>query len=137
MSFGTTLRPSLARGSLLLKDLATASETVAEPGFEPAMEHGWSKPNQLRLIQTGPGYTSGMKTAVSIPDDLFVQADQLAERMGKSRSEVYREALADYVARREPGAVTRALDEVAEDLAADRGGFGNEAARRTLERSEW
>ncbi|MBK8295132.1 MAG: ribbon-helix-helix protein, CopG family [Solirubrobacterales bacterium] len=44
-----------------------------------------------------------MKTAVSIPDELFAQADQLADRMGKSRSEVYREALADYVARREPG----------------------------------
>ena len=47
-----------------------------------------------------------MKTAVSIPDDLFRRADELASRLGKSRSEIYREALADYVARREPGAVT-------------------------------
>ena len=78
-----------------------------------------------------------MKTAVSIPDELFHQADALASRLGKSRSEVYREALADYVARREPGAVTRALDEIAEELAADRGLFGREAARRTLEQSEW
>ncbi len=65
----------------------------------------------------------------------LAQADQLAVRMGKSRSEIYREALADYVARREPGAVTGALDEVAEELAADRDRFGDEAARRTLERS--
>lgn len=78
-----------------------------------------------------------MKTAVSIPDELFRQADALASRLGKSRSEVYREALADYVARREPGAVTRALDEIAEELAADGAPFGAEAARRTLERSEW
>jgi predicted transcriptional regulator len=78
-----------------------------------------------------------MKTAVSIPDDLFAQADRLADRLGKSRSEVYREALADYVARREPGAVTRALDEVAEDLEADRDAFSDEAARRTLGHSEW
>jgi len=86
----------------------------------------------------GPtGYTSGMKTAVSIPDELFRKADELANRLGKSRSEVYREALADYVSRREPGNVTRALDELADELAADGGQFGAQAARRALERSEW
>lgn len=78
-----------------------------------------------------------MKTAVSIPDNLFRQADELAGRLGKSRSEVYREALADYVARREPGAVTRALDAVADELAAEHSGFAAHAARRALERSEW
>jgi predicted transcriptional regulator len=78
-----------------------------------------------------------MKTAVSIPDELFRQADELARRLGKSRSEVYREALADYVARREPGAVTRALDEVADELAADDARFVAAASRRALERSGW
>lgn len=78
-----------------------------------------------------------MRAAVSIPDDLFARADALASRLGKSRSEVYREALADYVARRESGAVTAALNEVADELAAERRGFVAEAARRTLERSEW
>ena len=78
-----------------------------------------------------------MKTAVSIPDELFRKADDLAHRLGKSRSEVYREALADYVSRREPGAVTRALDELAEELTADGGELRAEAARRALERSEW
>jgi len=47
-----------------------------------------------------------MRTAVSIPDEPFRKADELADRLGKSRSEVYREALADDVSRREPGAVT-------------------------------
>jgi predicted transcriptional regulator len=78
-----------------------------------------------------------MKTAVSIPDELFRRADELASRLGKSRSEVYREALADYVARRDPGAVTRALDEIADEFAADADVFVTEAARQTLERSEW
>jgi predicted transcriptional regulator len=78
-----------------------------------------------------------MKTAISIPDDLFARADALADRLGKSRSEIYREALADYVARRDPGAVTAALDQLAEELAAEHRGFVAEAARRTLERSEW
>jgi predicted DNA-binding protein len=78
-----------------------------------------------------------MKTAVSIPDDLFQRADQLASRLGKSRSELYREALADYVARRDTGAVTAALNEVADDLATEHDGFAAEAARRALERDEW
>ena len=42
-----------------------------------------------------------MKTAVSIPDDLFHRADQLAARLGKSRSEMYREALAEYISLRD------------------------------------
>ena len=43
-----------------------------------------------------------------------MRADELASRLGKSRSQVYHEALADYVLRRDPGAVTRALDEIAD-----------------------
>ena len=78
-----------------------------------------------------------MKTAVSIPDDLFRRADELAGQLGKSRSELYREALADYVARRDPHAITTALNELADELAADDAGFVTEAARRTLARSEW
>jgi predicted transcriptional regulator len=78
-----------------------------------------------------------MKTAVSIPDDLFRKADALAARMNKSRSEVYRDALADYVLRREPDAVTRALDEVADELSAEDRAFSAATARRTLKQSEW
>ena len=78
-----------------------------------------------------------MKTAVSIPDDLFRKADELAGRMGKSRSEVYRDALADYVARRDPAAVTRALDELVDEISRDDLAFAAAAARRTLAQSEW
>lgn len=78
-----------------------------------------------------------MKTAVSIPDELFRKADEPANRMGKSRSEVYRDALVDYVARRDPAAVTRALDEVADELSGEQGAFTAAAARRTLAKSEW
>jgi antitoxin MazE6 len=86
---------------------------------------------------SGCGYTFGMKTAISIPDDLFRRADELASRMGKSRSEVYRDALADYVARRDPAAVTRALDEIADELSDNEREFTAVVARRTLAQSEW
>jgi len=43
-----------------------------------------------------------MKTAVSIPDDVFEKAERHARRMGKSRSQLYNHALAEYVARHAP-----------------------------------
>lgn len=78
-----------------------------------------------------------MKTAVSIPDDLFRRADHLAQKLGKSRSQVYREALAEYVFRRDPRAVTSALDQVVDDIGPESDGWSVEAGRRALERSEW
>ena len=39
-----------------------------------------------------------MKTAISLPDDLFVTADDFARIIGKSRSELYAAALREYIA---------------------------------------
>ncbi len=77
-----------------------------------------------------------MKTAASIPDEFFRRAEELAQRLGKSRSQIYREALAEYLGRREPGSVTSALDELADDLGLEADPWAAEAARRALERSE-
>jgi hypothetical protein len=83
------------------------------------------------------GYTPGMKTAISIPNDVFDEAEALARRMKKSRSEIYSRAVREYVARHSADKVTEALDVLlsAEGAAAD--DFAGAAARRTLERSEW
>lgn len=78
-----------------------------------------------------------MKTAVSIPDELFRKADELARRLGKSRSQIYQEALAEYLLRRDPGAVTRAMDEVLEEVGSHPDEWLAEAGRQALERSEW
>ena len=82
-------------------------------------------------------YTPGMKTAVSIPDELFRRAEELARMLGKSRSQVYREALAEYVFRREPQSVTRTLDELVDELAPEPDPWLAEAGRQALDRSEW
>lgn len=85
-----------------------------------------------------PSYTPGMKTAVSVPDDLFAQVDRLAKRSRRSRSEVYSAALREYVARHSPDEVTAGLDAVVADVGqSDDGDFTNAAAHRTLESSEW
>ena len=53
-----------------------------------------------------------MKTAISIPDSLFHIAESLAERMGMSRSELYRHALENYIEGRWHDGVRESLDAV-------------------------
>jgi metal-responsive CopG/Arc/MetJ family transcriptional regulator len=79
-----------------------------------------------------------MKTAISIPDDVFEGAERLARRTKKSRSQLFSDAVKEYVARHAPDDVTDAMDRVCAELgrpAADK--FVSAAARRVLERSEW
>jgi hypothetical protein len=83
------------------------------------------------------GYTPGMKTAVSIPDQVFEQAERLARRTRKSRSSVFSSALREYVARHSPDEVTEAMDRVCEQLGAQSDPFVARAGRRTLEQTEW
>ena len=78
-----------------------------------------------------------MKTAVSIPDDVFARAERLARRARQSRSEVFSRALREYVARHAPDEVTEAMDRVCADVGASPDGFVSVAARRILERSAW
>jgi predicted transcriptional regulator len=78
-----------------------------------------------------------MKTAISIPDDVFADADRLACELKMSRSRLYSRAVAEYVARHSSEQVTEALNAL---FAGDDGGsdgFVTEAARRTLRDAEW
>jgi predicted transcriptional regulator len=79
-----------------------------------------------------------MKTAVSVPDDLFAQVDRLARRSRRSRSELYSAALREYVARHAPDEVTAGLDRVIAEVGQPDGhGFVMAAARGTLGSAEW
>jgi len=78
-----------------------------------------------------------MKVAVSVPNDVFEQADALARREGRSRSEVYSAALREYVAHRAPDEVVEALDRVVAEVGGEPDGFVAAATRRTLASSEW
>ncbi len=53
-----------------------------------------------------------MKTAVSIPDELFESAEGLARRLGMTRSELYAKALRDYLREHRGEGITERLDEV-------------------------
>jgi predicted transcriptional regulator len=78
-----------------------------------------------------------MKTAISIPQEIFLQAERLARRLRKSRSQLYAEAIAEYLRRRDPDEVTHAIDEALEALPNGEADFVAEAARRTLRRTSW
>ena len=82
-------------------------------------------------------HTKDMKTAVSIPDDVFEGAERLARRTKKSRSRLFSDAIREYVARHAPDEVTEAMDRVCADLGHSKDDFVSLAANRVLERSEW
>lgn len=53
-----------------------------------------------------------MKTAISIPDDLFEAAERFAKRLGLSRSEFYQRAIAKYLENHSSTATTAQLNTV-------------------------
>ena len=80
-----------------------------------------------------------MKTAVSIPDPIFERAESLAHRTGKSRSQVYAEALERYLDVLDPEAVTAAMNAVCDALEEGEAidpAFAAAAHRRLVE-TEW
>lgn len=78
-----------------------------------------------------------MKTAISLPDALFRDAERLAARLRKSRTEIYRSALEEYVARHDPDPVRETLDRVLAELGDGDDDLVRAAAERVLKRTEW
>jgi metal-responsive CopG/Arc/MetJ family transcriptional regulator len=112
---------------------------MLECGF-PAGNLGVKVRSQSSIF-SGSGYTKSMKTAVSIPDDVFQGAERLARHSRKSRSELYADAVREYIARHSTVEVTEAYDALVGDLGpphhSDQASFAMQAAKRTLSRSEW
>ena len=78
-----------------------------------------------------------MKTAVSIPDDVFAKVERLAKRAERSRSEIYSAALREYVARHVADEVTEAMNRACEAVGAEPDDFVATASQRVLARTEW
>lgn len=91
------------------------------------------------VVASERSYTAGMKTAISIPDEVFREAERLAERLDKSRSQLYSEAVAEYVSRHDPETVTERLDAVLARLDEGDGEdrFVRKTVERVLSRVEW
>ena len=78
-----------------------------------------------------------MKTAVSIPDEIFERAERLAKRNRRSRSELYADALDEYVARHSPDEVTETMNLVCERMGGEKDTFIEAAGQRVLKSIEW
>ncbi len=84
-----------------------------------------------------PWYNSDMKTAISVPDEVFESADELAQQLGVSRSELYSTAVAEYLAKFRSEDITARLNEV---YAGQESGLPPEVRRaqaRSIGKSEW
>jgi len=79
-----------------------------------------------------------MRTAISIPDTVFEEAERLVTELQTSRSQLYSRALQEFVARHSPERVTEAMNRVIDEIG---GGevdeFSRRAAHRVLEQVEW
>jgi len=79
-----------------------------------------------------------MKTAISLPERIFREAERFARRVRKTRSRLYAEAMAEYLARHAPNDVTEAMNQVCDRIG---GGtvdkFQTKAARKLLAREQW
>lgn len=78
-----------------------------------------------------------MKTAISIPDDVFEDAERLAGRLRTSRSQLYARAVSEFVARHDDDLVTAAMDEVVDKVGTEVDAFTRESAHQVLRRVEW
>ena len=78
-----------------------------------------------------------MKTAISLPDDVFRAAERHARRTKKSRSQLYADAISEYLSRHAPDEVTEAMNRVVDQLRQPTDPFVSRAGRRILKRTEW
>jgi metal-responsive CopG/Arc/MetJ family transcriptional regulator len=78
-----------------------------------------------------------MKTAISIPDDIFDGAERLARRTKRSRSRIFSDAVREYLARHSPEEVTEAANRACAVIGEVQDGFATAAARRVFERNQW
>lgn len=78
-----------------------------------------------------------MKVAVSIPDDIFAEAEALAKRLKTSRSDIFSRALGEFIGHHAPDRVTDLMNDVIREVGEKPDAFRAAAGRRVLKNSEW
>lgn len=78
-----------------------------------------------------------MKTAISLPDPVFHEAESVAKQLGLSRSELYARALAEYLKKYNDAQITAKFNEIyaEEDSTLDPGLAAAQFA--VLSREDW
>ena len=79
-----------------------------------------------------PGYTQRMKTAISVPDEVFNQVESRAAELGISRSEFFVRAARQYLDLLENASITQQIDTALEGAGADDSGHVAATAGRAF-----
>src|SRR5882762_5275011 len=83
------------------------------------------------------GYTVGIKTAVSLPDDLFRKAEATARRLHVSRSKLYATKIAEFLKSQRGNAITERLNEIYSRYPAKVDSGLHRAQLKSLKRDAW
>ena len=80
-----------------------------------------------------------MKTAISVPDEIFRRATRYAKRLGISRSELFTRAVAQFIQDETGRAIRDSYDRAfgAPESDDDTGEFRRHSARKALLDVEW
>jgi metal-responsive CopG/Arc/MetJ family transcriptional regulator len=78
-----------------------------------------------------------MKTAVSVPDALFKQAEAAARKLRVSRSELYSKAIAEFLKKTDDTAITERLNDVYSRHPAKLDPALNRAQLKLLQEDAW
>ena len=78
-----------------------------------------------------------MKTAISLPDALFEQAERVAKVMEISRSQLYARALQAYLAKHDTESTTKAFDAVYENEPSEMDSVVMQLQIASLPKEEW
>ena len=78
-----------------------------------------------------------MKTAISLPELVFRQAERFARRFKKSRSQLYVEAITEYLERHAPNDITESMNQVCDRIGVPADKFQGKAARQILFKESW
>ena len=78
-----------------------------------------------------------MKTAISLPDDLFAATDALAKRIGMSRSGLVAAALAEFIAKHRASRISERLDALYATEESGVDAATSRAQRAALDQTGW
>ncbi len=83
------------------------------------------------------GHTARMKTAISIPDPIFEQAEEAAKELQMSRSELYTTALREFLSEKQTAHILERLNQVYEQESSTLDPVLVRLQASVLPREEW
>ena len=78
-----------------------------------------------------------MKTAISIPNSIFEAAEKLAKRFGISRSQLYTNAVTEYLRDHQKDGLTEKLNEIYQQESSELDPICHALQFSSLQKEEW